>query len=609
MSNYYSGPVVQNDHSGPFDMPWGLVMNNEIRHFIFQATGVMVSFRAKPSRGRNGPKKIELAGCKARLSEAWWLALAIGVRPNDWDLDEPVFLAAGRDVRGGCPQWQTHPGRIRPWDTLRNQPRLVGWYWHLRDNKWEIRSPEDWVDPYDPLPQIGWAPDDWLADAGWWQPQQPAAYEVALPADDDAVALIMQQQQEVQTPQEVQPEEEYEPNGEDERRLLRQLQSDRQELSDAISASYRALSYGEMMDELADMATGHGLSVREEVEQLQVQVGALRRLAEVYRRAIHEAAATAADEVAARSVRERVDATPAQAETEVLRLLSEAYHRTIHEAAAAAAGDIPQAQLYPTIAAEQAAEIAMAAEDALEARRDVYQARRDAEEAAAVAAAAGDPTGQHGRPDSLEEAQLLVLQPEELTLSHVAPPASGLTEEASDLTEEIIAGHLAERRISQSVMMGVERGMAAQLALGESETETRPDPEPEPVPLAETGAAMQMQTRRRQEGYAGIRTAAELAATHPRQSPGRSNEPTEADSESETETRREAEGEPDPAAEAGAGMPVAQPVAEPVAEALPEEFPEPQSVPARCDKCGATMFARSIRFAIPHQPINGKRPV
>ena len=96
---------------------------------------------------------------------------------------------------------------------------------------------------------------------------------------------------------------------------------------------------------------------------------------------------------------------------------------------------------------------------------------------------------------------------------------------------------------------------------------------------------------------------------HPRLSPGRSNEPTEADSESKTETRREAESEPDPEAEAGAGMPVAQPVAEPVAEALPEEFPEPESVPARCDTCGATMFARSIRFAIPHQPINGKRPV
>ena len=41
-----------------------------------------------------------------------------------------------------------------------------------------------------------------------------------------------------------------------------------------------------------------------------------------------------------------------------------------------------------------------------------------------------------------------------------------------------------------------------------------------------------------------------------------------------------------------------------MAEALPEEFPEPE-----CDNCGATMFARSIRFAIPHQPINGKRPV
>ena len=287
---------------------------------------------------------------------------------------------------------------------------------------------------------------------------------------------------------------------------------------------------------------GDGLSLREEVDQLQVQVGSLRRLAEVFSSAIDEATATGTDEVAA--------ATRDVMATWLLR------------SPTAAAGTVT---------------------------------------AAAAAASAGDPTGQHGRPDSIEEAQLLVLQPEELTLSHVAPPASGLTEEASDLTDEIIA--------SQSVMMGVERGMAAQLALGESETETRPDPEPEPVPLAETGAAMQMQTRRRQEGYAGIRTAAELAATRPRLSPGRSNEPTQADSELEPETRREAEREPDPEAEAGAGMPVAQPVAEPVAEALPEEFPEPQSVPARCDKCGATMFARSIRFAIPHQPINGKRPV
>ena len=135
----------------------------------------------------------------------------------------------------------------------------------------------------------------------------------------------------------------------------------------------------------------------------------------------------------------------------------------------------------------------------------------------------------------------MVLQPEELTLSHVAPPAEQHVDEedevASDLTEEIIEGHLAERRISQLVMMGVNIRMAAQLAVGESETETRPDSEPEPVPLAETGAAMQMQTRRRQEGYAGIRTAAELAATHPRLSPGRSNEPTEADSESETAGR------------------------------------------------------------------------
>ena len=365
MSNYYSGPVVENDHTGRYDVPWGLVMNKEIRHFIFQATGVMPSLR-----GRNGPKKIELAGCKARLSEAFWLALAIGVRPKDWDLDEPSFLAAGSDVRGGCPQWQTHPGRSRPWDTLRNQPRLVGWYWHLRDNKWEIRPPADWADPDDPLPQIGWAPDDWLADAGWWQPQQPAD-----------VAWTMQP-----------------------------AAADHAALPTAIS---------------------------------------------------------------------------------------------VHEADVAAAG-------------------------------------------------VGPPS------DDMQ-------QPQQPAADEVALPAS-------DLLRPVYGPHQVGRSSS----------------CHNDEDSSRATPV-----FVDIRQLQQMLTRRR----------------HPRLSPGRSNEPTEADSESKTETRREAESEPDPEAEAGAGMPVAQPVAEPVAEALPEEFPEPESVPARCDTCGATMFARSIRFAIPHQPINGKRPV
>ena len=67
----------------------------------------------------------------------------------------------------------------------------AGWSWQRSiDYNWEIRPPEDWVDPGYPLPQIGWAP--WAADDGWWQPQQPAADEVALPADDDAeVALSL----------------------------------------------------------------------------------------------------------------------------------------------------------------------------------------------------------------------------------------------------------------------------------------------------------------------------------------------------------------------------------------------------------------------------------
>ena len=378
MSDYYRGNVVPNGHSGPYTLPYRMVINQKIRFFIFHATGVMVSFR-----GRHGnEKKLELAGCKARLSEAFWLALAIGVRPNDWDLRETDLVRARYDVRGGCPRWQTHPGWVEPWCTLENQPRLRGWSWvQMHDQSWEIHPPEDWVDPGYPLPQIGWAPEAWLAEDWWWQPQQPAD-----------VAWTMQP-----------------------------AAADHAALPTAIS---------------------------------------------------------------------------------------------VHEADVAAAG-------------------------------------------------VGPPS------DDMQ-------QPQQPAVDEVALPAS-------DLLRPQVGR-------SSSCHNDEDSSRATRV-------------------FVDIRQLQQMLTRRRQEGYAGIRTAAELAATHPRLSPGRSNEPTEADSELETETRREAEREPDPEAEAGAGMPVAQPVAEPVAEALPEEFPEPQSVPARCDKCGATMFARSIRFAIPHQPINGKRPV
>ena len=157
----------------------------------------------------------------------------------------------------------------------------------------------------------------------------------------------------------------------------------------------------------------------------------------------------------------------------------------------------------------------------------------------------------------------MVLQPEELTLSHVAPPAEQHVDEedevASDLTEEIIQGHIVERRISQLVMQDVEIRIAAQLAVEESETETRPDSEPEPVPLAETGAAM---------------PAAAAAPVTPTLVAGNG---------------------------ADAAADRADVAAEPVAQ--------PESVPAQCVKCSSAIFLDSIRFAIPHQPINGKRPV
>ena len=103
---YYNGDRIENGNAGPWNVPWGLVCNAETRFFIFYCTGVMVSLR-----GRMGNmKKLGLAGCKARLSEAFHLAIAVGQRPNYWDLLPDKFEAANRDPRGGCPTWLTHPG-------------------------------------------------------------------------------------------------------------------------------------------------------------------------------------------------------------------------------------------------------------------------------------------------------------------------------------------------------------------------------------------------------------------------------------------------------------------------------------------------------------------
>ena len=109
-----------------------------------------------------------------------------------------------------------------------------------------------------------------------------------------------------------------------------------------------------------------------------------------------------------------------------------------------------------------------------------------------------------------------------------------------------------------------------------------------------------------------LRAAAEPLATSSHQ------QPPEAEPETETEPEQPPTAAQVPEAETGAAMPTEP---EAASAALPEDFFEPVAEPVAqpdltlpaicntCDFCGTSILMNSIRFAIHHQPINGKRPV
>jgi hypothetical protein len=556
MSNpmYYNGDLIENGHAGPWDVPWGIACNADIRFFIFFCTGVMVSLRGRMGRW----KQLGLAGCKARLSEAYWLAIAIGERPNYWDLLPDKFAAANYNVRGGCPTWLTHPGRVRPWCTLDYQPGLVGWTWvQFHDGSWNIAPPVGWVNPGYPQP----LPPPPPADDGAALPtaddlQQPAALPTAddlqptaaLPTADEPTADDLQQpaadhealptaislpQADVADagagpPSQLQQERVYGPQ--DYHAVGRILQEQQETLDEVESPRWRfQLDTQEVLDTISGAYDAVG------------GVGGYHVL-----RADDPVLLAATGQ---RSVRERVD--EAQAAVEAVRDLSVAYHAEGDAATAAAA------------AATEAAGAALPTGDAAAGTVTAAEAAAAASAPQAAEASAALPTE----------------QPEQLTLSHVAPPAEPDVDQEDEVAvgfdyhDLIVQEHQAERRASRAAMRD-------------------------------------------------LHIAAELAATSSRR------QPTEADSESETEQPPEAEPEtrpdqpeaepetkPVPEAETGAAMPTEP---EAASAALPEEFFEPVAEPvaqpdlsvrARCDSCGTTLMIDSIRFAIPHQPINGKRPV
>ena len=182
---YYNGPLVEFGHAGPWPVPWGQACDSKIRFAIFHWTGVMVSLR---SRLQGKPKEMSVAGNRERLSEAYWLACAIGQNDHLWDLMPHLLAEANNDVRGGCPKWLHHPGRVRPWSTLENQPQLVGWTWvRLHDGRWIIAPP---VRPPQPLPPPPPPPADDGAALPTADDLQPTA---ALPTADEPTADDLQQ--------------------------------------------------------------------------------------------------------------------------------------------------------------------------------------------------------------------------------------------------------------------------------------------------------------------------------------------------------------------------------------------------------------------------------